>query len=120
MKFLCDVHIPFQLVKYLISKNHLAMHVNQLSNKWFTPDSEIANYADKNDYVLITKDSDFRKSFILNKSPRKLIRFILGNTSNKELIAIFVRYESPILENLYKNCCYLEISATDLLVIHVE
>ena len=117
MKFLCDVHIPLQLVKYLLSKNHTATHVNQLPNKWFSSDTEIAYYVDNNDYVLITKDSDFRKSFILKKSPRKLIRFILGNISNKELISIFENNELQILANLNKTYCYLEIGRSNLIVI---
>ncbi len=120
MNFLCDVHIPFQLVRYLSDRNHSVIHVNHLPGKWFTPDNEIALYADRNNCVLITKDSDFRKSFILNKTPKKLIRFILGNVSNKELITIFSKHETAILENLQKNCCYMEISANDLLVIYTE
>lgn len=88
--------------------------------KWATPDGDICAFADKNKYVVITKDSDFRKRFILKKSPAKLIRFTLGNTSNKVLISIFEKHELTILENLKQNYCYLEISVDNLLVIHVE
>lgn len=62
MKFLCDVHISIKLVKYLISKNHDCIHVNTILEKWHTKDRDIANYADQNGLILITKDGDFRDS----------------------------------------------------------
>jgi len=36
MKFLCDVHIPIKLAKFLISKNHHCIHVNTILEKWHT------------------------------------------------------------------------------------
>ena len=92
MKFLCDVHIPFQLVNFLFSGGHDVIHVNNLEKKWLTTDEEICNYADKNNFILITKDSDFRNSFVLKKTPRRLIRITLGNTSNIDLIKIFDKH----------------------------
>src|SRR5258705_10438407 len=118
MKFLCDVHIPFQLVNFLSAKGHEVIHVNTLEKKWFTTDEEICVYADKNNFILITKDSDFRKSFILKKSPRRLIRITLGNTSNTELIKIFDKHFKTLSESLNKDVCYIELSAMDVLVIY--
>jgi predicted nuclease of predicted toxin-antitoxin system len=37
MRFLCDVHIPIRLVKWLIAQNHEAQHVNRLPDS-FHPD----------------------------------------------------------------------------------
>ncbi|WP_409049702.1 DUF5615 family PIN-like protein [Runella sp. MFBS21] len=33
--------------------------------------------------MVVTKDEDFRNSFFLQHTPRKLIRIILGNISNQ-------------------------------------
>jgi predicted nuclease of predicted toxin-antitoxin system len=48
----------------------------------------ISKFADENDLILITKDSDFRNSFYIKKSPKKLIKINLGNISNELLIQI--------------------------------
>ena len=43
MKFLCDVHISYKLVKYLQQSDNMAIHVNEILDKWFTKDSDILN-----------------------------------------------------------------------------
>ncbi len=88
MRFLCDVHISYKLTKYLISLGFELIHVNEILDKSETKDSDLCKYADKNDYVIISKDSDFRDSYFVHP-PKKLIKINLGNISNKELIRIF-------------------------------
>lgn len=89
MKFLCDVHISYKLVKHLEQHGHIAIHVNEILDKWFTKDSDISKYADNNDLIVVTKDADFRDSFFIKKTPRKLIKINLGNITNQELLQIF-------------------------------
>lgn len=88
MRFLCDVHISFKIVNYLISLGFEAVHVNNILDKWNTKDKAICEYADSNDFIVVTKDSDFRDSFFINKTPRKLLKINLGNILNQELIKI--------------------------------
>jgi predicted nuclease of predicted toxin-antitoxin system len=95
MQFLCDVHISFKLVNTITNLGFECIHINTILDKWFTKDAVIALFADENYYVLITKDADFRNSFLLKNSPKKLIKINLGNISNTELISIFEK-------NLYK------------------
>lgn len=116
MKFLCDVHIPFALVNKLKSFGFAAMHVNELPNKRSTKDSEICTFSDTNDYVVVTKDSDFRDSFFLKKTPRKLIKINLGNISNKELLLIFETQINRISQLNILNSFLLEISKTDIIL----
>ena len=71
MKFLCDVHISYKIVKHLINLGFDAIHVNDILNKSETKDSAICEYQDINDYVVITKDSDFRNSFLVKQTPKK-------------------------------------------------
>ena len=40
--------------------------------------------------ILISKDADFKNSFFINKSPKKLIKINLGNISNNDLIEIII------------------------------
>lgn len=89
MRFLCDVHIPFKLVNFLGDQGFETKHVNDLPNKWLTTDKEISEYCDKNDLVLITKDKDFKDSYLIKKEPKKLIKIDLGNVSTVLLISLF-------------------------------
>jgi predicted nuclease of predicted toxin-antitoxin system len=99
MKFLCDVHISYKLCKFLESKDFECIHINKVLEKWHTPDNIICQYADANDFVVITKDEDFRNSHIFRNTPKKLIRIILGNISNKLMLDLFDEY-LPLIQSL--------------------
>ena len=86
MKFLCDVHVSFKVVKYLNLVGHETIHVNDILSGCFTKDKDIMEYADDYGFILITKDSDFRNSFHLFGKPKKLIKISLGNIATSELI----------------------------------
>lgn len=98
MKFLCDVHISYKLSAYLISLGFESTHVNEILNQSETKDAEICAYADQNDLIVITKDADFRDSFFIRATPKKLIKVNLGNVSNKRLMEIF----STLIESIHK------------------
>ena len=86
MKFLCDVHISYKVVHFLSKSGFETIHVNQILDRWNTKDRDICKFADSNDLIVITKDYDFRNSFFVQGSPRKLIKINLGNISTSELI----------------------------------
>lgn len=86
MKFLCDVHIFYKVAKFLNSLGHQSIHVNNILNKSETKDSEICVYADENDFIVVTKDVDFKNSFFVKQTPKKIIKINLGNLSNQQLI----------------------------------
>jgi len=98
MKFICDVHISFKIVRHLNSLGFETVHINDILNKWYIKDKDISAYADLNDLIVITKDSDFKSSFVINRTPRKLIKINLGNISNQSLIKII----SDNLESIQK------------------
>jgi predicted nuclease of predicted toxin-antitoxin system len=112
MKFLCDVHISFKLVKYLEKKGFECIHVNNILDKWFTKDSDISKFADLNDYIIITKDQDFKNSHLLKNSPKKLIRIILGNISNFELLELFEKYLPAIEFQSQTKSFFIEIGTS--------
>jgi predicted nuclease of predicted toxin-antitoxin system len=109
MNFLCDVHIPIALVKFLSDHGCEASHVNSLPKKWNSTDSEICQFADENNLVVITKDQDFKNTHFVKGTPAKLIRITLGNISNKELISIFKKHLPELLAHLQAPKCYIEI-----------
>lgn len=108
MKFLCDVHKPLALVKYLSAQGFETMHVNSMPQKWHTSDSEICLFADTNNFIVITKDSDFKNTHFITGSPKKLIRITLRNISNKELIAMFDNHFKEFVKHLQLPKCYIE------------
>jgi len=97
MKFLCDVHIAYKVFKYLKTINPASLHINEILNKWHTSDNDISNYADENDFVVVSKDADFVNSYFIKQSPKKLIKVSLGNISNAHFIEIFKTYTPTIL-----------------------
>jgi predicted nuclease of predicted toxin-antitoxin system len=120
MKFLCDVHISHKIVAHLKSLGCESIHVNEILDKSETKDSAICRYADENDLILITKDSDFRDSFFVQRTPKKLIKINLGNIPNNELKIIF----SENFDSLYKLYSrpnfLLEIDKENSKVIEME
>ena len=90
MKFLCDVHISYKINTAIQKAGYNAEHVNDMPDRWHTPDQTIAAYADQHDLILITKDKDFRNSFLLNRRPKKIIKINLGNVANQRLSTLLV------------------------------
>jgi predicted nuclease of predicted toxin-antitoxin system len=70
---------------------------------------QIADYADKNDLILISKDADFKNTFYINQTPRKLIKINLGNIPNQELIVIIGKNLEVIKKLNYSYSFILEL-----------
>ena len=117
MKVLCDVHISYRLVNFFKDKGAEATHVNKILNKWNTQDEDICRYADENDCILISKDSDFRDSFFLKKTPRKLVRVTLGNISNDELLKLFEEHFALLKETYSKKVFYMELDKEPTVIV---
>ena len=116
MKFICDVHIPIKLSKYLVSRGSASEHMTRLLNGTTTADSDICQYADETNSIVITKDTDFKNSYLLRRTPKKLIRVCLGNISNDDLINHLTQHFS-LIERLDKEAeFYLEIHPDTVLV----
>ena len=119
MKILCDVHISLKISKLFASKGITSVHVNDILDKWFTSDIKISDFADENDFTVITKDSDFKNSHFIKKSPKKLIKINLGNISTNRLLEIFESCYTLINEKFDNNLeCYFEINSDYFLIIN--
>ena len=119
MKILCDIHISQKVTKFFANKGIISEHVNNILDKWFTHDNKICEFADKNDFVVITKDSDFKNSHFIKQIPKKLIKINLGNISTAELLNILENCFALIVEKFDSNeICYLEINKDYLLIIN--
>lgn len=84
MNILLDENITWKIAKDLLSMFDNVLHINQISLKRLD-DYEIWNYARKNNYTIITYDSDFADISLLRGNPPKIIWLRFGNAS-KEMI----------------------------------
>ena len=85
MKFLIDAQLPARLAEFLNQVGHDAVHTLGLPHRNRSTDREIAERADADDRVLVTKDRDFRDGHLLARTPRRLLVVATGNITNNDL-----------------------------------
>lgn len=117
MKVLCDVHIARKVVRFLESAGIEAIHVNDILDSWYTKDNAIARFANEHDYVVLSKDADFRNSHLLNSEPKKLLKVNLGNLSTFKLISILKEHLGMLETKFEQEKCLIEINPDSILII---
>ena len=89
MKFLVDAQLPVRLARFLNDAGHDAVHTSDLPDGNRSTDTGIAQFADSDGRVVVTKDRDFRDGHLLARSPRRLLVVAAGNITNTALLALF-------------------------------
>lgn len=79
MNIIIDAHFPSSLVWLFDGFGISAYHTLDIPNQNQTKDSEILDFADGHDYVVMTKDADFVDSFYVQNRPKKLLLVSIGN-----------------------------------------
>ena len=83
MKLLVDAQLPSKLCEILIDLGIDAIHVDELPKGDETSDFEITKYANQNNLVVTTKDSDFYHSHMVLNTPKRLFLISTGNMKNR-------------------------------------
>jgi predicted nuclease of predicted toxin-antitoxin system len=117
MKFLVDAQLPKLLSDYIASKGHNCVHTLSLPNKNHSTDKELLTMVVEENRILITKDLDFLNSFLIKKTPPKLILVRTGNIRNNELLAIFRKHLDRLINTINENDL-IEINQSEI-VVHV-
>lgn len=117
MKVLCDVHIARKVVRFLESVGIEAVHVNDILDSSYTKDQVIARYADEHDYVILSKDADFRNSHLLKGEPQKLLKVNLGNLSTNKLISILEEHLDLFQTKFEQGKSMIEINPDSIVFI---
>ena len=91
MKFVVDAHLPRRLCGVLARRGHDALHTLDLPAGNATKDRGINQISIDDQRVVISKDTDFFYSHLLQGRPWKLLLVKMGNTSTRDLCAIFER-----------------------------
>lgn len=114
MNFLVDAQLPRRLVLRLRNAGHDAVHTLDLPNGNRTSDAEINIISAAEQRIVITKDSDFVDSFLLQKRPWKLLLDSTGNIGNHDLEALFAANLSSIV-NGFLNYDYVELTRANVI-----
>jgi predicted nuclease of predicted toxin-antitoxin system len=115
VKFLVDAQLPQRLARWLSEAGHDALHTLDLPRKNNTPDSDIITRARLDGRIVVTKDDDFVRSYLLAGEPLLLL-ISTGNISNKELENL-LRANLPNVARGFESSSFVEITR-EMLVIH--
>ena len=115
MKFFVDANLPFKLVIRLRELGFDAIHTDDLPNKERTSDNEIRQVSVEQNRVVITKDSDFLDSHLIQGIPGKLLFVTTGNIVNRELLGLIEKYFDSI-SSLFEVNDLIEITNKDIIV----
>ena len=85
------------------------MHTAGLPHGNRSTDSQIAQHADTEDRIVVTKDRDFRDGHLLGRSPQKLLVVATGNITNDALLSLFELHLNAIVSAL-SEADFVELS----------
>ena len=111
-RFLVEVNLP-KYFQYFNGTNFT--HVVDIGSNM--SDKEIWNYAIENEYVILTKDTDFYTRFIASSIAPKVVYFKLGNQTLKELHMFFKDNWSNIL-SLLDNSRFIIVTKLEIEIIN--
>jgi predicted nuclease of predicted toxin-antitoxin system len=103
MKFVVDAHLPPGLCALLQAAGHDAIHTSRLKAQNRTPDEILNELSFREQRVVVTKDTDFYHSHLLQGKPWKLLLVRTGNIRTRDLKALFQTHLSAIVAALEQN-----------------
>ena len=92
MKLLFDQNLSWRLLRNLDDIFPESIHVREI-NFTEAEDKEIWEYAKTNDFVIVSKDTDFQQRSLLFGHPPKVVWLRVGNC-NVEIIEFLLRKHS--------------------------
>lgn len=87
MKFLIDGNLSDKLVSRLKADFPGTTHVKQVGLAE-SPDADLWELAEQDDYVILTQDDDFVEMSALRGTPPKVVHLAMGNRTTKEWLTI--------------------------------
>jgi predicted nuclease of predicted toxin-antitoxin system len=115
MRFIVDAQLPRDMVTFLKTHGHEAIHTAELPEQNRTQDEKIRCMADAEDRIVVSKDDDFVTSHLLRGRPKRVLLISTGNISNPELIQI-MRENLDTLEKALDEGVFVELTRTSLVV----
>jgi predicted nuclease of predicted toxin-antitoxin system len=106
MKLLLDENLSRRRIPLLLSTYPDSSQVVLLKLE-SASDREIWEYAKANDYIIVTRDSDFHELGILYGAPPKVIWLKTGNQSKAATLRILIEHKEQLHTAFFidlKNC----------------
>ena len=95
MKLLFDQNLSPRLIQLVADLYPKCLHVRDISLQE-ADDNEIWAYAQQNDYIIVSKDSDFQARSLLYGSPPKFIWLRVGNCTVDIIEKLLRRHSATI------------------------
>ncbi|MBG0783210.1 MAG: DUF5615 family PIN-like protein [Bacteroidales bacterium] len=114
MKLLFDQNVSFRITNKLYNLFPECKHVSEcgLMN---CDDTDIWEYAKRNNHSIVTFDSDFYDISVINGHPPKIVWLRTGNISTNGIVLLMMQNKEMIerflLSDEYKEVACLEINA---------
>ena len=114
-KFLLDAQLPKRVKNVFAEFGFESLHTLDLPAKNRTGDTEILRISLEDDYIVVTKDSDFVESYHLLRKPKKLLFLSCGNISNPQLFGLLRRNMLRIADE-FEQCSFIELNQRDIII----
>ena len=96
MKLLFDENLSPKLPRLLAAQFPGSLHLRDCGLKGAT-DEDIWEYAAANDFMIVSKDSDFYQRSLFYGSPPKFVWLRIGNCTRDDLVRLLTIHEQEIL-----------------------
>ena len=106
-RFLIDVNLPKNFSFFHSDQFEFVIDINGK-----LPDTDIWKYAQLNNLIIVTKDSDFYHRCLLQNDHVKVIYFKLGNLLLRDLHLYFMKNWNQIVELLPESKMIIATSAS--------
>ena len=116
MRFLVDAQLPASLCREIEAFGQIATHTERLTSGNQTSDAEIVSFAEKGEWIVVSKDTDFFFSHLLFHQPKKLLLVRTGNLRLHQLLGIF-RRQMPQIIQAFASHCLVEIDSEQIRLI---
>src|SRR6476646_6648619 len=114
MKFLIDAQLPRRLATQLRQAGFEVAHTLDLPDGNRTTDQVLISLSFVEQFVVVTKDSDFVESFLLRREPWKLLLVSTGNIGNNELLRLFLSNINQLAES-FSSFDFIELNRTSVI-----
>lgn len=112
MKILLDQNISFRVIKGIQDLFPLARQVRELGIENYS-DRKIWEFAKKEDYSIVTFDSDFYDLNLVLGTPPKIIWLRIGNATTDDIIQLF-RQNSKLIKEFLTNPDFSQLGCLEI------
>lgn len=95
MKLLFDQNLSYRLVESVSEDFPQSSHV-RLEGLSSASDTQVWEFARRNDFIIVSKDSDFHQRSLTLGAPPKVIWIQRGNCSTDEILNILINHTDDI------------------------